>query len=111
MDCHEGTARDAKGVACREGRGGWCAGEQWGREAGPGLRGPEGCLDFLPCGKQDFSRIAKKNGWPGKSGSPGREDPLEEELATHSSPLAWEISWTVETGGLQSIGSQRVGYD
>ena len=41
----------------------------------------------------------------------GREDPLEEGTATHSSTLAWRISWTEETGRLQSIGSQRVGYD
>ena len=38
----------------------------------------------------------------------GREDPLEEEMATHSSMLAWRILWTEEPGGLQSIGSQRV---
>ena len=38
-----------------------------------------------------------------------REDPLEEEVATHSGILAWEIPWTQEPGGLQSIGSQRVG--
>ena len=36
----------------------------------------------------------------------GREDPLEEEMATHSSILAWRISWTEELGGLQSVGSQ-----
>ena len=44
-------------------------------------------------------------------GSLGWEDPLEEEIATHSSILAWEIPWTEEPGGLQSIGSQRVGHD
>ena len=37
----------------------------------------------------------------------GQEDPLEEEMATHSSVLAWEIPWTEEPGGLQSMGSQR----
>ena len=37
----------------------------------------------------------------------GEEDPLEEEMATHSSPLAWEIPWTEEPGGLQSMGSQK----
>ena len=37
----------------------------------------------------------------------GREDPLEEEMATHSSILAWEISWTEEPGGIQSMGSQK----
>ena len=36
----------------------------------------------------------------------GWEDPLEEEMATHSSILAWEILWTEEPGGLQSMGSQ-----
>ena len=37
----------------------------------------------------------------------GREDPLEKEIATHSSILAWRIPWTEEPGGLQSMGSQR----
>ena len=41
----------------------------------------------------------------------GREDPLEEGMATHSSILAWRIPWTEEPGGLQSMGSQRVGHD
>ena len=42
----------------------------------------------------------------------GWEDPLEEEMAAHSSILAWEIPWTEEPGGLQySTGSQRVGHD
>ena len=41
----------------------------------------------------------------------GQEDPLEEGMATHSSILAWIIPWTEESGGLQSIGSQRVGHD
>ena len=41
----------------------------------------------------------------------GRDDPLEEEMATHSSILAWEIPWTEEPSGLQSMGSQRVGHD
>ena len=39
----------------------------------------------------------------------GREDPLKKEMATHSSILAWRIPWTEEPGGLQSMGSQRVG--
>ena len=38
----------------------------------------------------------------------GREDPLKEEIATHSSVLAWRIPWREETGGLQSMGLQRV---
>ena len=41
----------------------------------------------------------------------GPEDPLEKEKATHSSILAWRIPWAVEPGGLQSMGSQRVGHD
>ena len=41
----------------------------------------------------------------------GWEDPLGKEMATHSSILAWKISWTEEPGGLQSMGSQRVGHD
>ena len=41
----------------------------------------------------------------------GREGPLEEEMAIHSSILAWEIPWTEEPGGLQSVGLQRVRYD
>ena len=41
----------------------------------------------------------------------GREDPLEKEMVTHSSILAWRIPWTEEPSRLQSIGSQRVGHD
>ena len=41
----------------------------------------------------------------------GREDPLEKEMATHSGILAWRIQWTEEPGGLQSMGSQRVGHN
>ena len=41
----------------------------------------------------------------------GQEDPLEEEMATHSSILVWRTPWTEEPGGLQSMGSQRVGHD
>ena len=41
----------------------------------------------------------------------GWEDPLEKEMATHSSILAWRISWMEEPGRLQSMGSQRVGHD
>ena len=46
-----------------------------------------------------------------RSLSLGWEDPLEKEMATHSSILAWRIPWTEEPGGLQSTGSQRVGHD
>ena len=41
----------------------------------------------------------------------GQEDPLEEEMTTHSSILAWKIPWTEKPGGLQSMESQRVGQD
>ena len=41
----------------------------------------------------------------------GREDPLEKEMAIHSSTIAWKIPWTEEPGRLQSMGSQRVGHD
>ena len=40
-----------------------------------------------------------------------QEEPMEKEMATHSSVLAWEIPWTKEPGGLQSMGSQRVRHD
>ena len=41
----------------------------------------------------------------------GREDPLEKGMATHSSILGWRIPWTEKPGGLQSVGSHRVGHD
>ena len=41
----------------------------------------------------------------------GQEDPLEKEMAAHSSTLAWRIPWKEEPNGLQSMGSQRVGHD
>ena len=41
----------------------------------------------------------------------GQEEPLEKEMTTHSSILAWEIPWTEEPAGLQSLGSQRVRHD
>ena len=46
--------------------------------------------------------------WETRVQSLDQEDPLEKEMATHSSILAWRISWTEEPGGLQSMGSQRV---
>ena len=41
----------------------------------------------------------------------GQEDPLEKEMATHSSILAWEILWTEEPAGLQPVGLERAGHD
>ena len=52
---------------------------------------------------------AHKAGDPGSSLS--RKDPLEKEMAPHSSTLAWRIPWMERSGGLQSMGSQRVGHD
>ena len=49
--------------------------------------------------------------WETQVWSLGREDPLEKEMATHSSTLAWKILWTEEPGRLPSMGSQRVRHD
>ena len=49
--------------------------------------------------------------WENWVRSLGQEDPLEKEMATHSSILAWRIPWMEEPGGLQSMGSQRVGHN
>ena len=63
----------------------------------------------LTCVAQRLKRLPEM--WETWVRSLGQEDPLEKELATHSSILAWRIPWTVEPGGLQSTGSQRVGHD
>ena len=49
--------------------------------------------------------------WQTQVQSLGWEDPLEKQMAIHSSILAWEIPWTEEPGRVQSMGSQRVGHD
>ena len=49
--------------------------------------------------------------WETRVRSLGWEDPIEKEMAAHSSALAWKIPWTEEPGGLQSMGSQRLGHD
>ena len=49
--------------------------------------------------------------WEAQVQSLGWEYPLEKEMATHSNTLAWKIPWMEERGKLQSMGSQRVGYD
>ena len=49
--------------------------------------------------------------WETQVRSLGWEDPLEKDMATHSSILAWRISWTEEPGGLQSLESQKVTHD
>ena len=48
--------------------------------------------------------------WETRVRSLGQEDPLEKEMAIHSSTIAWKIPWTEEPGRLQSMGSQRVGH-
>ena len=70
-------------------------------------------LLVIPCASLVAQRL---KGLPAKMRetwvrSLGWEDPLEKEMATHSSILAWRIPWTEEPGGLQSTGSQRVGHD
>ena len=49
--------------------------------------------------------------WETQVQSLGWEDPLEKEMAIHSSTIAWKITWTEEPGRLQSVGSQRVGHN
>ena len=49
--------------------------------------------------------------WETQVRSLGWEDPLEKEMATHSRFLAWRTLWVGEPGGLQSMGSQKVGHD
>ena len=49
--------------------------------------------------------------WETSVQSLGQEDPLEEEMVTHSSILVWEVPWTEEPGGLQATGSPSVLYD
>ena len=49
--------------------------------------------------------------WETRVRSLGREDPLEEEMAIHSSTIAWKIPWTEEPGRLQPMGSQKVRHD
>ena len=73
-------------------------------------------MQCLTCSDHAASRVAQqlRTGLPVQEiqiWSLGRRDPLEEEMATHSSILAWEIPWTEERGGQQSTGSQRVGHD
>ena len=59
----------------------------------------DSAVKIRPANAGDFSSIL------------GQEDPLEEEITTHSSILAWKIPWTEEPGGLQSMESQRVRHN
>ena len=56
-------------------------------------------------------RLSSKKLQETQNQSLGWEDPLEKEMATHSSTLAWKIPWTEGHGSLQSMGLQRVGHD
>ena len=58
---------------------------------------------------QTVKRLSKM--WETRVQSLGWEDPLEKEMAIHSSTLAWKIPWREEPGRLQSMGSRRVGHD
>ena len=70
-------------------------------------------LDSLS--KEAFLEDQLLNNLPAKQETwvqfPGQEDPLEKEMATHCSTLAWKIPWTQGPGRPQSLGSQRVGHD
>ena len=64
-------------------------------------------FDFLVAQMVKYLPIMRETGVQ----SLGQEDPLEKEMATHSSVLAWKIPWTEEPGRLQSMGLQRVRHD
>ena len=64
----------------------------------------DSCLPFPPVKRLSTMRETRVQ-------SPGREGALEKGMAIHSSTIAWRILWTEEPGGLQSMGSPRVGHD
>ena len=68
-------------------------------------------MTWLPSGSVTKSPPAKQEIQETCIQPVGQEDPLEKEMATYSSILAWEIPWTEEPGGLHSMGLQRVGHD
>ena len=92
-----------------------------------GLKGPEPFTDYIGPGTSTIALSKLSNNWGFPGGSVGKvclqcgrtmfdpwlekEDPVEKEMSTHSNILAWRILWTEEPGGLQSMGSQRVGRD
>ena len=79
-----------------------------GRSPGEGIGYPLQYFQASPVGQLGKNPPAMRETWVQPL---GWEDPLEREMATHSSRIAWRISWTEEPGGLQSMGSQRVGHD
>ena len=66
-------------------------------------------MDDFPCGTVVKNLPARAR--VSRVQSLGQEDTLEKEMATYSSTLVWEVPWTEETGGQQSMGSERVGRD
>ena len=77
----------------------WCLGAYSGKGTGTDLFSGDSAVKNLPAVQEMWVRLLV---W---------EDPLEKETVTHSSILAWKIPWSEEPGGLQSLGSQRVGQD
>ena len=71
--------------------------------------GSHTCKKILLSGVQRVKRLPGM--WETQVRSLGQEDPLEKEIATHSSTLSWRIPWREKPGRLQSMGLQRVGYD
>ena len=69
-------------------------------------------LEWALCSSPAASLVSKESAcWEARVRSLRHEDSLEKEMAAHSSILAWKIPWTQEPGGLQPMGSQRVGVD
>ena len=75
-----------------------------------GLKGVGKDMGF-PGGSVAKTLTAKQETWETWVPSLGQKDPLEVEMATHSSVLAWRIPWTENPGGLQPMELQRVGHD
>ena len=80
----------------------------WNSECPLGSLGPYPTSKGFPGGSVLKSLPAMRESWVRPL---GREDPLENEMGTHSSILAWRIPWTEEPGRLQSMGSQGVGHE
>ena len=79
--------------------------------------GVSALASVLPVNSQDLTSLVAQmvkhlfTMWETRVRSLGWDDPLAKEVVTHSGILAWKIPWTEEPGGLQSMGSQRVGQD
>ena len=82
-------------------------------EVSPGTPPPDDilCVPSLYTWASLGAQMVKNLPATGETQSLSWEDPLEKEMATHSSILAWKIPWTEKPGGLQSTGSQRVRHD